>query len=730
MTVDSLLRQAMAAVSAGQRDAALDFLTRVLQKEPRHPVALINRGSLLAGAGQLEEALICFQRVPQGHPLEADALCNAGYALRRLGRTHEALRCLNRALALKPRHGVALANRGLALCAQRQWEEACVALQTALELAPGNLDARNGLSRALIELDRRAEAMDIAERGLAMNPQHLGLLNARAYLLILEKRHEEALACLDTILRAEPAHMEALTNRGCALLALERVEESLSCLQEVLARDPEHVAALDNCGAALQRAGRHAEALACLELALRIDPDHNSALHNWASALAHLQRFEESLEALARIAGPLKPRSLRLKGQILLELNQHEEALVCLDAACAGDPADSSAALFRAICLEGLHRIDEAGSALDTVLPATAEIADSHKLRGVLLDRLCRRQEALESFDQALAHDPDCAEARYDRSLVLLALGRLEEGFREMEARWRMPRAQLPHLPSSAPLWLGGPIQGQTILIDGEQGLGDTLQFARYIPAIERLGAEVIFRASALLHSILSTLPCRLRVVSERGQAPEHDLRCPVMSLPLAFGTTLETIPAPIPYLRADPAMVEHWEQRLGRRTCPRIGLVWAGRQLSPVNHRRDMPLAALRPLLDLPADFISLQKDIPHADRETLDDLTGLNRLGEELTDFADTAALLQTLDLLIAVDTSVVHLAGAMGRPVWVMNRYAACWRWLQERSDSPWYPTARLFRQHSGGDWQSVITDVLQSAEIWLQQQPSPGDSLAVA
>jgi hypothetical protein len=202
------------------------------------------------------------------------------------------------------------------------------------------------------------------------------------------------------------------------------------------------------------------------------------------------------------------------------------------------------------------------------------------------------------------------------------------------------------------------------------------------------------------------------QIATSTQPLPAHDFHCPVMSLPLAFGTTVATIPADIPYLRADPALAAGWSRRLGAPARPRVGLVWAGRHRPPINYARDLPLSALQPLLDLDVEFISLQKELAPADSIALAGMPAIVRHGESLTDFADTAALIVNLDLVIAVDTAVVHLAGALGRPVWVMNRYAPCWRWLRDRADSPWYPTARLFRQSAFGDWSGVIVQIRQA------------------
>lgn len=336
----------------------------------------------------------------------------------------------------------------------------------------------------------------------------------------------------------------------------------------------------------------------------------------------------------------------------------------------------------------------------------------------MVLDRLNRRVEALAAFDQALAQAPHCADTRYNRSLACLALGRLEEGFREMESRWDTTWPGMKRPRFEAAPWRGdASLEGKTILLHDEQGLGDTLQFVRYVPMVARRGASVLLSVPGALRSLMGCLEGDIHLLAEGEPSPSADYCCSLMSLPLAFGTALDSIPASIPYLRADLRRVEQWSLLLGARTRPRIGVVWAGRQYKPVNTRRDMPLRSLRPLLQLDADWISLQKEIPEGDRAWLGGLPRLQRHGETVRDFADTAALIENLDLVITVDSAVAHLAGALGKPVWIMNRYAACWRWMEQRSDSPWYPTARLFRQPSLGEWDAVVDEVLDEATAFI-------------
>jgi tetratricopeptide (TPR) repeat protein len=436
-------------------------------------------------------------------------------------------------------------------------------------------------------------------------------------------------------------------------------------------------------------AGRYEDALACFSSIVDIDPTHDGALNNRAAALAQLGRLDEALECLQRVLAiaPDHADALSNSAYIHSHFNRHEAALACLDRALAINPNQAAA----------------------------------WNNRGSVLGRLDRIGEALVCYETALAMNPEYAEARYNRAAIQLSLGNLRDGFAGFEARWDMRPLKSATLKTSAPRWRGNAapfaLKGKTLLIWHEQGLGDTLQFVRYATLAAHHGARVILRAPSALLPLLKTVPGVSAVVSEAEPLPPHDGHCPMMSLPAAFGTALQTIPVAIPYLSADPGRVAYWQSQLGPRARPRIGLVWAGRQYAPINHARDMTLAVLQPLFELDAEFVSLQKEIPDADRALLANLPAVKRYGETLGNWDDTAALVKSLDLIVAVDTSMAHLAGALGKPVWILNRYAGCWRWLRDRSDSPWYPTARLFKQRTSGDWAGVVAEVKAALQDYL-------------
>jgi hypothetical protein len=337
---------------------------------------------------------------------------------------------------------------------------------------------------------------------------------------------------------------------------------------------------------------------------------------------------------------------------------------------------------------------------------------------GVALAVLERWEEALEQMQETVRIEPQSAEAHHNLSSILLRLGHLEEGFAEYEWRRRLDLTK-PYLrPFRQPPWEGGDLRGKSVLLYDEQGLGDALQFSRYVPLVMERGARVYLEVAAELVRLLElsfggpALHIIPRVPSFPGVAglPETDYQAPLMSVAHILGTTLATIPATVPYLRGDPAQVKQWSARLASLAAPRVGLVWAGRPQNQLDHVRSISLERLAPLADAArVTFVSLQKG--EAERQVAAPPPGMviHDVTAELYDLADTAAFIDSLDLVITVDTAVAHLAGALGKPVWMMSRRHSDWRWLIGRDDSPWYPTMRVFRQPRHGDWDSVIATV---------------------
>jgi tetratricopeptide (TPR) repeat protein len=389
-----------------------------------------------------------------------------------------------------------------------------------------------------------------------------------------------------------------------------------------------------------------------------------------------------------------------------------QAALEAYAAALACDPGLVAAYLNRGNVLQVLERWSEALEAYDRALALRPGDGFALSNRGVVLKELQRFDEALEAFDLAVAREPANMTARYNRGLLALLLGRLEQGFRDYEARWQDPCGALHAVRRElgAPRWSGcEPLGGRRILLHAEQGFGDTLQFCRYVPLLAAQGAQVALEVPVELLALLADLPGVARIVAAGRTLPAFDCHCPLLSVPAALQTTLATIPRQIPYLRAEPAKVEEWRERLADLPRPWVGLAWAGSRAHPNDRNRSIALQALLAGLPEELPYVSVQRDLPDADRPALAAARHVHEWTSELHDFSDTAALVAAVDLVISVDTSVAHLAGGLGKPCWVMLSSNPDWRWLLERCDSPWYPSLVLFRQERCGDWAPVLARV---------------------
>jgi tetratricopeptide (TPR) repeat protein len=455
----------------------------------------------------------------------------------------------------------------------------------------------------------------------------------------------------------------------------------------------------------LQSAGRVAEAEAAYRAVLASEPGQVEAL----DLLAQLCRARGNLgEALSLYAAAMKAdcgsaEAASNHGVVLNELNRPADALVSLDRALILRP-DSVPALYnRGNALLALNRLAEALRSYDRAIALDRSHVDAWYNRGNALRELRRHDEALASFRQALVLAPARHDIGVNAALTLLRMGRLREGFAAYECRPGPGDADLPGRP-----WRGdAPIAGKTILLQAEQGLGDTLQFIRYAPLLAAQGAHVIAAVPAALKPLIAGMN-NVAALTAGEAPPPCDFHCPMMSLPHAFGTELATIPARVPYLHAPPERIAQWPRpaTAGRR----IGLVWAGSAGFAGDRHRSIPFARLAGLLAArDAAFVGLQREVPPGDLAAVAAAGRFINLGPDLWDFADTAAVIAGLDLVIGVDTAVTHLAGAMAKPVWVLLPHSPDFRWLLDRADSPWYPTARLFRQPAFGDWESVIAHV---------------------
>jgi tetratricopeptide (TPR) repeat protein len=586
-------------------------------------------------------------------------------------------------------------------------EAACLAI---LERDPRHFDALHLAGMLATQAGKIDEAVTRLRRALAVNPKMASLHFNLGLALLKQGTPEEALASIERALALDPKAADAAQQRGEILLRLGRSKEALEAFDHVVALMPNDANAHHSRGRALSEGNRSEEALAAHQKALNLQPDSPDFLTGVAVTLCHLKRHADAMpfaEKAVRLRPNLEVARLCLV-DILLSAGRFDEALAAVEEVVAMNPASLQGYLWRSNLLTLMGQPERAlalsaarqGIALDD--PAT------HINHGFILGQLNRLQEALVAYDAALKLKPDHADAQYNRAFALLTLGRFEEGWLGYEYR------NLRHKTLSArayhqPIWWGKqPLKAQRLFIYWEQGLGDTIQFARYALLAAAAGAKVALSVQEPLRRLFRDFDPGVTIMGPNEMPTEFDLHCPILSLPLAFNTRLETIPVwPGGYLKAPAEEVARWTESLpsGFR---RIGLVWSGSAAHSRDALRSIPFDKLVPLLGDGHAWISLQKEVRAADLPALR-AADLFDPTAELSDFADTAALIAALDLVIAVDTSVAHLAAALGKPTWLLVPFAPDFRWLQKREDSPWYPSMRLFRQHRPGDWDGVIARV---------------------
>jgi tetratricopeptide (TPR) repeat protein len=512
--------------------------------------------------------------------------------------------------------------------------------------------------------------------------------------------------------------------RACELHVAGKLTEAASMYEALLQTCPDHPQALSNLGTIALQSGLYDQAAQMLGRSLALDPNQPEMLSNFGIALQSLGRLQESLGCfdLAVMLKPDYAEAHNNRGNVYKDLGQPEQALACYRQAASLNPCYAEAFYNQGIALQAMDQLDGALAAYDRSLALQPEYAEAYSNRGNVLKDLNRIDEALASYGKAIQIKPGFTSPLWNTAMCKLLQGDFEAGWRLYEYRWDEPGRGYQQ-QFFQPLWLGeSPLEGKRLLVYAEQGLGDFIQFCRYVPLLEAQGANVILEVPPPLVSLVKTLQGRFTLVEAGSPLPEFDLQCPIMSLPLACKTTLATIPAQVPYLHVDESKRRVWRERLGEPRKKRVGLVWSGSSAHGNDRNRSLPFAALASLLDLPVEFHSLQKEIREEDAENLRNEPRIVLHHEALHDFSDTAALIHQMDLVISVDTSVAHLAGALGRPLWLLLSYAPDFRWMLGRSDSVWYPFATLFRQTSIGDWGSVMGHITQALKQNLEQSQS--------
>jgi tetratricopeptide (TPR) repeat protein len=639
--------------------------------------------------------------------------------------------------------------------------------QLSLKFMPNRLSTLINLSIVLIKLKKFENAEKLINNGLIHYPKNKELLMgmveiyenlinqkpdyAEAYVILGNvfrelNMYDESLAAYNTAIIIKPVLDEGFSNcvnnltnaksdlaetyleYGNILRDLKLIDKALASYERSIQINSNYAEAHSNRGIALKELKRLEEAIASYDRAIEINPNLAEAYSNRGIALRVLKRLDEALASFER-AIEINPDYVEAyfnRGNVLKDLNLLDEALASHDRAIKINPNFAEAHYNRGNALIALNCLDEAIVSYDKAIEINPNYAEAFSNRGLTLSEFNRLDEAIANYDKAIEINPTYVQAYYNKSLDLLRCGDFNNGLNLYEFRWKVKELELRNRSFTQPLWLGNEnIKDKTILLHAEQGLGDIIQFCRYAKLVKELGAKVLLEVPKTLMSLLNGLEGVDQLIESGNQLPDFDYHCPLMSLPLAFKTDLATIPNTSPYLAAANNKHEKWAQKLGVKSKLLVGLVWSGNPRQKNDHNRSLTLQQLLPYLSDQFEFVSLQKEVRKIDRKVLAD-SHIRHYEDELSDFTDTAVLCESMDLVISVCTSVAHLAGAIGKTTWVLLPYSPDWRWLLDIENSPWYPSIKIYRQPSRGDWDSVIQrvsqDLIEYSKTWKLRNKS--------
>jgi len=614
------------------------------------------------------------ERKHQAEPLPVQHLMAQAVRSHEARQLEEAKQLYLRVLAIDEKHARSLYGLGLIAHASGDCEDAVRRLREAIAMNPGDAACHAGLGASLQALGKGDEAASEYRLALKLDPNDAAAHNNFAGLLQRAGNLEDAKLHYERAIALRPGFAAAYCNLGTVLQNRNDLAAAVACLQKALALKPDLAEAHNNLGLVLRKMGRLDEAAAHYERAVALRPDYAEAWSNFGVLLRQMGKLEESAACFVK-ALHLRPGSAEAfdnLGNTLRDMGRLAESVACHERALALRP----------------------------------DGAQAHNNLGYTLRKQGKLAESRASYEQALHLDPGSPDIRWNLSLLDLLEGNLTDGWLHYEVRFEREENRPRSFPK--PAWRGEPLNGARILLHAEQGLGDSMQFLRYVPLVHAAGGRVILNVPRALHRLAARLSGVDTLTVDDEPLPPFDWHCPLMSLPLAFRTTLDSIPAQIPYLTVPEEARQTLDDLHGPKREPRIGLVWSGNPRCTEDQIRSLSLSNFTPLFNLPGlRFFSLQMGAAAAQLRAID--APVTDLSPAIGDMADTAALIMGLDLIITVDTSVAHLAGALGKPTWTLIPFAPDWRWLTEREDSPWYPTMRLFRQDAFGDWESVIHKV---------------------
>jgi len=645
---------------------------------------LLLKGFAFHQRGYWKEAWEIYNQALKKEPNNFNALQLAGAVAVDIGYYEQAASLLSSAIKLSKNQSLIYHNLGVALAALSKFDAAIASFNEAIRLEPSSAASYFNVGNAHNELKEFDNAITSYDKAILINHNYSEAYFNRGNAQKNKKQYAAALDSYDKVIGITPNDSQAYCNRGNVLQEMGDYEAAIVSYKKAITLSHNYAEAYSNLGNTYQKIKQLQNAVKCHQKAINLNP-------NYAEAYSNL-------------------------GNSLQEIKEYEAAIISYKKAIGLNPRFSLAFTNLAFTQIRLNQIDEAEKNISTAINLNPFCAYAYHTRGNLWVSIRQRSkswiaQAMNDYDKAIDIDPNFSDAYFSKSATKLLLGDYDEGWMLYEWRWKTTGLKSSSRTFFEPLWLGNEsIKNKTLLIHAEQGLGDSIQFCRYIDLVKDLGPkQIILEAPQALILLLSTLKNKVTLIKQGDEIPPFDMHCPMMSLPHAFKTTVTTIPADIPYLYAQDNKTKLWKDKLGLKTKLRIGLVWSGSNSHENDLNRSLLLRQLTPIFDLSFEFHSLQKEIRPDDLEALNVLNQVHQHQDALNDFSDTAALIANMDLVISVDTSVAHLTGAMGKKVFILLPFAPDYRWMLDREDSPWYPTATLCRQTAINDWNSAIDQV---------------------
>ncbi|MBT8623101.1 tetratricopeptide repeat protein [Polynucleobacter paneuropaeus] len=673
---------------------------------------LFSDGIAFAQQGKFQEAEINFLKVLEMHPLHLNTLQILAEIMVQTKRYDLATEMLMKAATVDQGNPQIFYNLGLVYQLQRKLKESIASYKQGLAIYPENKEAHSNLGLALADLNDFTGAITYYDYAITIDPDFAQAHNNRGVALAELKRFDEAVASYDKAIHHKPDYAEAYNNRGLVLHRQSFYDLAIASYDKAIHLKPTYAEAHNNRGVAFAELKNFDSAILNYDAAILINPIYMEAYSNRGTALAERKDFEGAIESYDK-AIHLKSdyaEAYNNRGFAFVKLKKYVDAIASFDRAIELNRNYSEAYNNFGIAYLEQHQYDLAHLKFDKAIALNPQYADVYSNLAMLFTLQKQYDLAIKNYDIAINLKPNCEDFIVHKSFVMLVKGNFDEGLKLYENRKIRLPSGIDESRFRSKAWDGTQsLSGKKILIHFEQGYGDTIQFCRFLPLITKLGGEIILEVQKPLRELFRGMEGVSLVMGEGEPTPDFDYQCSLMRLPFIFNQNLESISGQAPYISSIESRASHWQNKLGEKLKPRIGLVWSGNPEHKNDSNRSIHLKDLIPFLPDQFQYFSLQKDIRLADALTLNSSPQILNLTSELSDYAETAALVQCMDIVITVDTSVAHLAGAMGKETWVLLPYAPDWRWLLDREDSPWYSSMTLIRQDAPGDWSCGLQKV---------------------